>query len=92
MIPRKRYTYPIYIKGKTAVTQETPKKKSNWRQKHAEFQRMVKSGRKQDEAESSQFQEVVPNPDYVMCQHCDRRFNELAAERHKLIKYDEVAQ
>jgi len=24
----------------------------------------------------------IANPDYVLCVHCDRRFNELAAERH----------
>jgi hypothetical protein len=50
--------------------------------KHAEFQRMVKGGRPGNEEDASQFQEVIPNPDYVMCEHCDRRFNELAAERH----------
>jgi hypothetical protein len=43
---------------------------------------MVRSGKQTDDADASQFQEVIPNPDYVMCEHCDRRFNELAAERH----------
>lgn len=25
---------------------------------------------------------ATANPDYVLCEYCDRRFNEIAAERH----------
>jgi hypothetical protein len=57
---------------------EKPVKKSNWRQKHQAFLNMVQS------AKTGDIPSVVvdPNPDYVSCPHCNRRFNENAAERH----------
>ncbi|KAJ3094635.1 Zinc finger C2HC domain-containing protein 1C [Phlyctochytrium planicorne] len=64
---------------------ETPLKiqKSNWRVKHDNFIKMVRSNRK--DAEGNPLSEPVvyePDPDLIQCEHCGRRFSEGAAERH----------
>jgi DNA-directed RNA polymerase subunit RPC12/RpoP len=55
-------------------------KKSNWRSKHIAFVQMVRGAR--GGSETVVTQQVDPNPDYVSCPHCSRRFNESAGERH----------
>ncbi|KAJ3413221.1 hypothetical protein HDV05_008281 [Chytridiales sp. JEL 0842] len=59
-------------------------KKANWRVKHENFIRMVRANRGPANGEKGDFQPVIsePDPDYVLCEHCNRRFNETAAERH----------
>ncbi|KAI9350253.1 hypothetical protein BDR26DRAFT_852080 [Obelidium mucronatum] len=55
--------------------------KQNWRVKHANFIRMVRSNRSNPE-DGGSVQVSEPDPDYIQCDHCGRRFNETAAERH----------
>jgi len=57
---------------------EEPKKAGNWRAKREEFIRNIRAARGEKVAPAA----AVPDPDYVQCQHCGRRFNEAAAERH----------
>lgn len=62
---------------------EEPKKESNWRAKREEFIRNVRYAR--GAAKGGDAGAPPPptvNPDYVQCPHCERRFNEAAAERH----------
>ncbi|KAJ3266416.1 Zinc finger C2HC domain-containing protein 1C [Chytriomyces hyalinus] len=58
-------------------------KKQNWRVKHDNFIRMVRANRQTDEnGVKAPIPPSEPDPDYVQCDHCGRRFNETAAERH----------
>ena len=52
-------------------------KKSNWREKREGFLKMVRSAK-----DPGQNSEPVENPDYIMCEFCERKFNEIAAARH----------
>ncbi|CAH0728124.1 unnamed protein product, partial [Brenthis ino] len=62
---------------------------SSWRQKHEEFIRAIRAA-KQVQAHlnaGGKLSDLPPpppseNPDYVQCPHCQRRFNQGAAERH----------
>ncbi|XP_045502769.1 zinc finger C2HC domain-containing protein 1C [Colias croceus] len=62
---------------------------SNWRQKHEEFIQAIRAA-KQVQAHlnaGGKLSDLPPpppseNPDYVQCPHCNRRFNQGAAERH----------
>ncbi|KAI8615915.1 hypothetical protein BC830DRAFT_1120319 [Chytriomyces sp. MP71] len=56
-------------------------KKKNWRVKHETFIRMVRANR-DDGTGGGPPAPSLPDPDYVQCEHCGRRFNEMAAERH----------
>ncbi|KAJ3131517.1 hypothetical protein HK100_006289 [Physocladia obscura] len=55
-------------------------KKQNWRVKHDSFIRMVRSNKTPHDGTA--VGPTEPDPDYVQCEHCGRRFNETAAERH----------
>ena len=64
-------------------THTQPKKESNWRAKREEFIRNIRYAR--GAAKGGDAGPPPPptvNPDYVQCPHCERRFNEAAAERH----------
>ncbi|CAK1583343.1 unnamed protein product [Parnassius mnemosyne] len=62
---------------------------STWRQKHEEFIQAIRAA-KQVQAHlkaGGKLSDLPPpppseNPDYVQCPHCNRRFNQAAAERH----------
>ncbi|XP_037294103.1 zinc finger C2HC domain-containing protein 1C isoform X2 [Manduca sexta] len=62
---------------------------SSWRQKHEEFIQAIRAA-KQVQAHlnaGGKLSDLPPpppseNPDYVQCPHCNRRFNQGAAERH----------
>ncbi|KAJ0173808.1 hypothetical protein K1T71_010957 [Dendrolimus kikuchii] len=62
---------------------------SNWRQKHEEFINAIRAA-KQVQAHlnaGGKLSDLPPpppseNPDYIQCPHCNRRFNQGAAERH----------
>lgn len=62
---------------------------NNWRQKHEEFINAIRAA-KQVQAHinaGGKLSDLPPpppseNPDYVQCPHCNRRFNQGAAERH----------
>jgi len=54
-----------------------PKKESNWRAKREEFIINIRNARKGGSPAPA-----AVNPDYIQCPHCQRRFNEAAAERH----------
>ena len=77
---KKNATRPLYEKSKS-------QSKSNWRQKHEEFIKTVRAARGVTAAlkEGKELPPPPPptiNPDYIQCPHCQRRFNENAAERH----------
>ncbi|KAJ1533365.1 Zinc finger C2HC domain-containing protein 1C [Cladochytrium tenue] len=64
-----------------------PVKKSNWRAKHENFIRMVRANRDAGAAAAAggpppPFVPSDPDPDYVLCDHCGRRFSPVAADRH----------
>ncbi|XP_026314907.1 zinc finger C2HC domain-containing protein 1C isoform X2 [Hyposmocoma kahamanoa] len=62
---------------------------STWRQKHDDFIKAIRAA-KQVQAHlnaGGKLSDLPPpppseNPDYVQCPHCNRRFNQAAAERH----------
>lgn len=65
------------------------KKKSNWRQQHANFIKNLRYAKKVTEMEKTGQDmshlpppPVTENPDYVKCPHCSRSFNPTTAERH----------
>lgn len=66
---------------------EPPKKQSNWRRKHEDFIATIRAakGLGQILKEGGELPPPPPpsyDPDYVQCPHCQRRFNESAADRH----------
>ncbi|XP_043241087.1 serine/arginine repetitive matrix protein 2-like isoform X2 [Amphibalanus amphitrite] len=69
--------------------QQKSPKKVDWRKQHEEFVaniRAAKMAQAHVDAGGSLADLPPPppseNPDYVQCPHCERRFNEAAAERH----------
>ena len=58
-----------------------PLRKSNWKLKHDDFIKSIRSARGGPITSPKQSTAYV-NPDYVQCEFCSRRFNESAAERH----------
>lgn len=78
---------PVIAAVKTAPSDGS--KKSNWRQKHEEFINAIREAKKVQAylAKGGKLSDLPPpppseNPDYIQCPHCNRRFNEAAAERH----------
>ncbi|XP_037941708.1 zinc finger C2HC domain-containing protein 1C isoform X1 [Teleopsis dalmanni] len=70
-------------------TNATTSKKNNWRQKHEEFIAAIRAAKQLQVhlAKGGKLSDLPPpppseNPDYIQCPHCNRRFNEAAAERH----------
>lgn len=68
---------------------EPSSKKNNWRRTHEDFIRAIRSAKnvQQHIAKGGKLSDLPPpppseNPDFVQCPHCNRRFNEGAAERH----------
>ncbi|KAF7996670.1 hypothetical protein HCN44_002316 [Aphidius gifuensis] len=66
-----------------------PEVKSNWRRKHEDFIETIKSAKKLQAhiAAGGKVSDLPPPPrsdnsDYIQCPHCERRFNQAAAERH----------
>ena len=68
---------PSHMKEKTKL----PMKKSNWKAKHDDFIKTIRSARG-DPITSPKETKAYVNPDYVQCEFCSRRFSESAAERH----------
>ena len=63
--------------------------KSNWRRKHEEFINSIRAAKEVKEhlRKGGKLSDLPPPPpsdysDYVQCPHCQRKFNESAAERH----------
>ncbi|KAH8341156.1 hypothetical protein KR074_004238 [Drosophila pseudoananassae] len=64
-------------------------KKNNWRKKHEEFIQSIRAAKQVQAhlARGGKLSDLPPpppseNPDYIQCPHCNRRFNQQAAERH----------
>lgn len=77
------------IEKLAAARRSPPPKRSDWRRKHEEFIATIRSAKQVKEhlARGGKLSDLPPpppseNPDYVQCPHCQRRFNEGAAERH----------
>ncbi|CAH1108646.1 unnamed protein product [Psylliodes chrysocephalus] len=71
-----------------SVTTSTGHKK-DWRRTHEEFISAIRAAKEAQAhiAKGGKLSDLPPpppstNPDYVQCPHCNRRFNESAAERH----------
>ncbi|EDV29867.1 uncharacterized protein TRIADDRAFT_17177, partial [Trichoplax adhaerens] len=70
--------------------QPQPKpKKTNWRAKHNDFIQAIRAAKAMEAhlANGGKISDLPPpppseNPDYVQCPHCQRKFNQTAAERH----------
>ncbi|KAJ8924488.1 hypothetical protein NQ315_007285 [Exocentrus adspersus] len=77
-------------KGKSITSvksKQTPKK--DWRRTHEEFISAIRAAKETQAhlAKGGKLSDMPPpppssNPDYVQCPHCNRRFNQAAAERH----------
>ncbi|XP_062235815.1 zinc finger C2HC domain-containing protein 1A isoform X2 [Platichthys flesus] len=66
---------------------EPPKKPSNWRRKHEDFIATIRAAKNLTQVMKDGGPLPPPppptfDPDYVQCPHCQRRFNESAADRH----------
>ncbi|XP_019628483.1 PREDICTED: zinc finger C2HC domain-containing protein 1A-like [Branchiostoma belcheri] len=77
-------TQPLGTQPKTTPTNS---KQSKWRQQHEDFIRSIRAAKETDVAIKTGKPLPPPpppaiNPDYVQCPHCEKRFNETAAERH----------
>lgn len=64
-------------------------KKTNWRIHHNNFIQSIKAAKTMEAhiASGGKLSDLPPpppteNPDYVQCPHCQRKFNQTAAERH----------
>ncbi|XP_062954241.1 zinc finger C2HC domain-containing protein 1B [Cynocephalus volans] len=72
---------------KVPQSKSQPMRKSNWRQQHEDFIKVIRSA-KQCRLAIRDGQPLPPppapsiNPDYIQCPYCMRRFNETAAQRH----------
>eukprot|EP00731_Ephydatia_muelleri_P011072 Em0005g1658a len=67
--------------------QPPKKKKANWRSKHQQFVNSIRSARVVTKAIITgaplpPHEPSAPDPDYVQCPYCERRFQEGTAERH----------
>lgn len=67
-----------YLGKKDLGEPSKPIKKSNWRAQHESFVQNIRYAKGQ----TTEAPPPAQNPDYVQCPHCDRKFNEAAAERH----------
>ncbi|XP_049877588.1 uncharacterized protein LOC126374867 isoform X2 [Pectinophora gossypiella] len=75
--------------GTASSTKVNKPLNNNWRQKHNEFIQAIRAA-KQVQAHinaGGKLSDLPPpppseNPDYIQCPHCNRRFNQTAAERH----------
>jgi endogenous inhibitor of DNA gyrase (YacG/DUF329 family) len=61
--------------------------KSSWKQKHEQFIESIRSARTVSKAIAKgdplpEYTPSAPNPDYVQCPYCERRFQQDTAERH----------
>ncbi|KAJ3369034.1 Zinc finger C2HC domain-containing protein 1A [Kappamyces sp. JEL0680] len=80
------------LKKAASAAEEPPKpKKSNWRAKHEAFRQMVIAAR-QPAGSAPLPLTVDPNPDYITCPCCDRRFNEESGKRHIPICKEKAAK
>ncbi|KAF3703468.1 Zinc finger C2HC domain-containing protein 1A [Channa argus] len=66
---------------------EPPKKPSNWRKKHEDFISTIRAAKALTQVikDGGPLPPPPPptyDPDYIQCPHCQRRFNESAADRH----------
>ncbi|XP_074091799.1 zinc finger C2HC domain-containing protein 1C [Macrotis lagotis] len=75
-------------KGPTLAKPDPPKK-SNWRQKHESFIRILRQAREVQQviARGGNPSDLPPmppaeNPDYIQCPHCSRHFAPKVADRH----------
>ncbi|XP_065652330.1 zinc finger C2HC domain-containing protein 1B isoform X6 [Hydra vulgaris] len=78
---------PVKTITASSAPPKIPKKKADWRATHNDFIKTIRAARGVTAALKSGSELPPPpsptfNPDYVQCPHCDRRFNESAAERH----------
>ncbi|XP_049828565.1 serine/arginine repetitive matrix protein 1-like [Schistocerca gregaria] len=78
----------MLLKGPPAK-KETQAKKPDWRKRHEEFIATIRAAKemKAHLAAGGKLSDLPPPPpldtsDYIQCPHCQRRFNEAAAERH----------
>ncbi|KAM0729700.1 Zinc finger C2HC domain-containing protein 1C [Formica fusca] len=76
---------------KSFKKQETkkPQVKSDWRRKHEDFINTIRSAKQLQAhlAAGGSLKDLPPPPpsdtsDYIQCPHCNRKFNQAAAERH----------
>lgn len=86
-IPTLKPLKPKSQSSSSSVKAEPPKKPSNWRKKHEDFIATIRAARaiSQGTKDGEPLPPPPPpsyDPDYVQCPHCQRRFNENAADRH----------
>ncbi|XP_054479033.1 zinc finger C2HC domain-containing protein 1A isoform X2 [Anoplopoma fimbria] len=76
---------------------EPPKKPSNWRKKHDDFIATIRAAKviTQVMKDGGPLPPPPPptyDPDYVQCPHCQRRFNQGAADRHMKFCQEQAAR
>ncbi|KAF0312453.1 Zinc finger C2HC domain-containing protein 1C [Amphibalanus amphitrite] len=82
-------SYLRKIKSKKPEKEAPKPAKKDWRKQHEEFIRNIRAAKKAQQhlANGGKLEDLPPPPpmdtsDYVQCPHCERRFNEAAADRH----------
>lgn len=76
--------------GRNYIKQKHAPPKNNWRQTHEQLIQAFRNAREATRilkmggnvADLPPPPPPAPNPDYIQCPHCLRRFNEMAANRH----------
>lgn len=73
----------------TLFQTKKPQVKSDWRRKHEDFINTIRSAKQLQAhlAAGGSLKDLPPPPpsdtsDYIQCPHCNRKFNQAAAERH----------
>lgn len=79
----------IVIHVFTLFQTKKPQVKSDWRRKHEDFINTIRSAKQLQAhmAAGGNLKDFPPPPpsdtsDYIQCPHCNRKFNQAAAERH----------
>lgn len=70
--------------GSSSNTLENKKNNSKWRDQSNAFRQAMRSARSGNQTSSNSAVQNVysPDPSLIQCPHCERRFNQQAAERH----------
>lgn len=88
--------YVLKKQSSSVHEEEIKPKKSNWRTKHEAFRQMVVSARQPVQRGPTgsiiAAAPTPPNPDYITCPCCERRFNEDSGKRHIPICKEKAAK
>lgn len=78
---------PCYMCLYVCMSNTLQPKKKDWRQQHEQFVSSIRAAREVTRSIAKggplpAYTPSAPNPDYVQCPYCERRFQEDTAQRH----------